>query len=39
MIHGAIYNIVVDYFSVSAHPPVTCDTRFLGNFVTTMDRV
>ena len=38
-IHGAIYNSVVDYFSVSAHSSVTCDTGFAGNIVTTVDGV
>ena len=39
IIHGAIGNSVVDYFSVSAHSSVMCDTGFLGNIVTTVDRV
>ena len=39
VIHGAIYNNVIDYFGVSAHSSATSDKVFLGNIVTTLERV
>ena len=39
VIDGAIYYNVIDYFSVSAHLFVTSDKVFLGNIVTTVERV
>ena len=39
IIHGPIYNSVVDYFSVSAYYCGTGDAGFLGNIVTTLEGV
>ena len=39
IIDGAIYNSVVDYFSVSAHSSVTLTQGFFGNIVTTVEGV